>query len=155
QPNAFVGPRQRSASTSVKSRASVRSVASFLKSSASSTVIAEDMRGKLLDFTVARYQPCGRLGSDPGNPGITVRRVADEREVVGDVRRRDTELCAHARVVANLPALAIDLHDTRARYALGEILVRSPDARPFDRGVLRRNMCGRCQGVVGLEFDHR
>jgi len=39
--------------------------------------------------------------------------------------------------IANLPALAIDLHDARARYALDEILVRSPDAHLFDRGVLR------------------
>ena len=36
------------------------------------------MRRKLLDRTVARYQPCGRLGSNFRNPGITVRRVSDE-----------------------------------------------------------------------------
>src|SRR5205823_11821184 len=93
----------------------------FLEEQRELHVMAEDGRGKLIDRTVARYQPCGRLGSDLRNPGITVRRVADEREVVGDVRRRDTELRAHARVVANLPGLAIDLHDAGARYALSEV----------------------------------
>jgi hypothetical protein len=114
QANASVAPRQRSASTSVKSGASGTQRRQFLEEQRALHVSAEDVRGKLIDGTVARYQSCGRLGSDLRNPGITVRRVADQREVVGDVRRRDTELCAHARVVANLPAPAIDLHDTRA-----------------------------------------
>jgi hypothetical protein len=50
------------------------------------------------------------------------------------VRWRDPELRAHARVVANLPGLAIDLHDAGARYALSEVLVRSPDAYLFEAG---------------------
>src|SRR5580704_13518913 len=86
----------------------------FLKQQRALKVVAEDMRGELLDRTVALDQSCGRLGSDFRNSRITVRCVADEREVVGDVRRRDTELRTHARVVANLPAPAIDLHHARA-----------------------------------------
>jgi hypothetical protein len=40
--------------------------------------------------------------------------ASHEREVVGDVRGRDTEFRAHARLIANLSAPAIDLHDALA-----------------------------------------
>ena len=52
-------------------------------------------------------------------------------------------------------ASAIHLHDAIADDALREILVRRPDAHLLDPRVLRREMRGRRERIVGLELDHR
>ena len=52
-------------------------------------------------------------------------------------------------------ASAIDLDDAIADDALREILVRRPDAHLLDLRIVRRQMRGRRERVVGLELDHR
>src|SRR5258707_954684 len=95
-------------------------------------MIAEDGIGEVFDGAVARDQRGRRLRADARNAGISVRGIADQREVIGNPVRRYAELGAHAGVVAYLSALAIDLHDAIADHALREILVRSPDADLLD-----------------------
>src|SRR5205085_1103955 len=90
-----------------------------------------------------------------GDAGIPVCRIADEREIIRDVRWSHAELRAHGVGVANLSALAIDLHDAIADDGLREILVGGPDAHLLDALVLRREVRRRCQRVVGLEVHHR
>ena len=91
----------------------------------------------------------------PAMPGIAVGGVADEREVVGDQRRVDAELLAHAGGVADRLGAAIHLHDAIAAHALREVLVRRPDADLLHAlvGVGERGRGGEC--VVGFELDHR
>ena len=67
----------------------------------------------------------------------------------------DAELRAHAVGVADLAALAIDLHDAIADHALREVLVRRPDADLLDARIPRREVGRGGQRVVGLELDHR
>ena len=49
----------------------------------------------------------------------------------------------------------IELHDAGAADALSQILVGRADHHPFDAGIRGGPFRGRCEGVVGLEFDHR
>ena len=85
--NASVGPRQRSSSTLRNSGASVLSVARCLNSSARSRRVAEHRRRKVFDRAVPVQEPRRRDRADARNARIAVRRVADEREEVGDQRR--------------------------------------------------------------------
>src|SRR5262249_3147979 len=94
-------------------------------------------------------------GPDPRNSRISVCRVADESEVVGDQIGSDAELLANTLHIADLFCLAIDLDDAVATDALREILVRSPDADLLHALVLRGDRCRRGERVVGLELDHR
>src|SRR5262249_13545347 len=73
--------------------------------------ISKQVRGEFFDRAVLVEElRCGD-GADSGNPGVTVRRVADESEVVGNQLRRHSELLAHALGIANVLGLPIDLHD--------------------------------------------
>ena len=91
----------------------------------------------------------------PAMPGIAVGGVADEREVVGDQRRRHAELGAHAGCVADRLACAIDLDDAIGDDALREVLVGRPDADLLHRGIGARDPRRGGERVVGLELDHR
>ena len=116
-----LGPRQRSASTSRNSGASSRSVASFLNSSACLAALAQDLRRERLDRAVAVEHARRGDRPDARDAGIAVGRIADERKVVGDERRRDAELRAHARVVVDLLRAASRpaRRDRRARIGRG------------------------------------
>ena len=72
-------------------------------------MVAEDAGGKLLDLSVAIDHARGGLRSETRDAGIAVAGIGHERDVVGDERRRDAELLAHAAIVSD-PALAVDLH---------------------------------------------
>ena len=91
----------------------------------------------------------------PGDAGIAVGCVADQREVVGDQRRVDAELLAHRGGIADRLGAAIHLHDAIVAHALREILVGCPDADLLDSLVGRGERGRRSQCVVGLELDHR
>src|SRR5690606_16164278 len=91
----------------------------------------------------------------PRQPGISVRRIADEREPVRNQRGLDAELLAYRRRVADLLAAAIDLHDAIALHALREILVRRPDVDLLHTLVGRRDPRRARERVVRLELDHR
>ncbi len=92
---------------------------------------------------------------DAGYAGIAVRCIAHEREVIGNQRRLDAELLAHALRIADLLPAAIDLHDPIVAHALGEVLVRRPDPDLVDAHVLLGEMRGGRERVVGFELDHR
>src|SRR5437868_9208304 len=57
---------------------------------------------------------------------IPIRRVAHEREVVGNRRRFHAELLDDTRFVELLARAALQLHDARAADALREILLGCP-----------------------------
>jgi hypothetical protein len=98
------GPRQRIVSTFLKSGASVRSVAKFLKSSARSRCSPRTFDG-LFDRTVAIQELGSGRGADPRDAGITVDRIAYEREQVRNQGRIDvynsTALSSRVRVKGN------------------------------------------------------
>ena len=111
---AGVAPRQCSVLTSLKSRASVRSVASFLKSSARSHRSPRTCGGEAFHRAVTVQKLGGGLGAD----------IAHEREQVGDERRINAKLFADSGCIANCFAPAIDLDRARIPHALRQILVR-------------------------------
>ncbi len=52
-------------------------------------------------------------------------------------------------------APAVDLHDARTSHALRQIFIRRPDRDFLYLLVLRREMRGRSERIIGFELDHR
>ena len=52
-------------------------------------------------------------------------------------------------------APAVDLHHARTSHALRQILIGRPDGDFLDLLVLRRDMRGRSERIIGFELDHR
>ena len=52
-------------------------------------------------------------------------------------------------------APAVDLHHARTSHALRQILIGRPDGDFLDLLVLRREMRGRSERIIGFELDHR
>ena len=67
----------------------------------------------------------------------------------------DAELFAYPSRIANRFAPAVDLHHARTSHALRQILVGRPDGDFLDLLVLRREMRGRSERIIGFELDHR
>ncbi len=67
----------------------------------------------------------------------------------------DAELFAYPSRIANRFAPAIDLHHARTSHALRQILIGRPDRDFLDLLVLRREMRGRSERIIGFELDHR
>ena len=130
--NVGAGPRQRRSADVSKMSAPVRSVARSLKSSARSRRSPSTSGGKSSIAAVLVHEPRGGDAADPGDARIAVGRVADEGEQVGDQRRLDAELLAHAGRVADRVCPAVDLHHAVAVDALRQVLVGRPDADLLD-----------------------
>ena len=96
-----------------------------------------------------------RLRAPARQARIAVGRVADQREVVGDRRRRDAELLDDAGLVARDARPAIQLDDARAAHALGEVLVRRADDHAFDTRIASRRHRPGGERIVRLELHHR
>jgi hypothetical protein len=88
-------------------------------------------------------------------PRISVRRVADKREEIGDQSGRHAELLSNTLGVEDFLRPAIDLDDSIFDDALGKILVDGPDAHFLDAPIPGGDPCRRRQSVVGFELDHR
>ena len=69
--------------------------------------------------------------------------------------RLDAELFAYPSRIANRFAPAVDLHHARTSHALRQILIGRPDGDFLDLLVLRREMRGRSERIIGFELDHR
>jgi hypothetical protein len=67
----------------------------------------------------------------------------------------DAELFAYPSRIANRFAPAVDLHHARPSHALRQILIGRPDGDFLDLLVLRREMRGRSERIIGFELDHR
>ncbi len=67
----------------------------------------------------------------------------------------DAELFAYPSRIANHFAPAVDLHHARTSHALRQILIGRPDGDFLDLLVLRREMRGRSERIIGFELDHR
>ena len=67
----------------------------------------------------------------------------------------DAELFAYPGRIANRFAPAVDLHHARTSHALRQILIGRPDGDFLDLLVLRREMRGRSERIIGFELDHR
>ena len=88
------------------------------------------LRGALrdvLEVPVAGEHRRRRPRPPAGQAGVAVRAVADERQPVGDRRRRHAELLAHPRLVAYLARAPVELDDAVAAHALRQVLVRRAD----------------------------
>ncbi len=127
----------------------------FLEEQRELALFAENVSRKFFDLTVVIQKLRGGPGADPGDAGITVGRIAHEREQVRNERRIDAELFAHRGRIANDFAPAVDLHNTRPSHALRQILIGRPDRDAFYFLVLRREMRGRSERIIGFELDHR
>ena len=104
-------------------------------------LLAEHLGREVLEAAVAVHEPRRGDLADAGDAGVAVRGVAHEREQVGDPRRIDAELLAHARRRC-APCCSGGRPGPRGRRdALREILVRRPDADLLDRHRPRRRCC--------------
>src|SRR6267143_3589860 len=82
----------------------------LLEQQRSLTVVPQHLRGEVLDAAVLVEEASRRDRSDPRNAGIAVRRVADERQEIGDEHGLDAELLAHPGRVTDLLSFTVDLH---------------------------------------------
>src|SRR5438067_6153535 len=97
---------------------------------------------------------CGP-GAEPSDAGVTVGRIAHEREQVRNELWVDAELFVYRSSIANRFAPAVDLYYTRTSHALRQILIGRPDGDFLDLVVLRCEMRGRSERIIGFELDHR
>ena len=97
----------------------------------------------------------GRALAPAVEPRDPVRRIADEREQVGNDCRHDAELRADARLVERDVLPAVPLDDARADHALAHVLVDRADPHLLDALVRRRVRGRRRDRIIGLELDHR
>ena len=80
----------------------------------------------------------GRLCAPAGQTGKAIGRIADERQVIRDRRRRHAELRDHPRSSTTCSRAAVQLHDARSADALREVFVRRADVNAADARVARR-----------------
>ena len=163
------GPRQRRCSAVASSGTVVRRVARSLKRHRELALLLQRRRehggaayrdapvrriGRdRFDAGEARQHRRRRLRAPAGEAREAVRAVADERQVVGDGRRRHAELRDHAVLVADNAGAAVELHDLTAHDALRQVFVRRADQHL--RGVAGRDGRRRGERVVRLVLDHR
>ena len=93
--------------------------------------------------------------SPAGEPGIAVRAVADQRQVVGDALRLDAELGDHAGLVVGDRAHPVAQDHPLAVHALGQVLVDAADDDLLDARVAADARDAGRDGVIGLVLDHR
>src|SRR5687767_7093472 len=70
------------------------------------TLLAEHRGWQMLDGAVFVQHPRGRGRADARDAGVSVRRIADERQVIGNEVGRDPKLRAHAVGVSDIVAPA-------------------------------------------------
>jgi len=80
--------------------------------------------------------------------------IPDEGQIIRYKFRVHTEFRSHAGGIANRAAPSIYLHDAISANALRKIFVRSPDTDFLNARVVRRDLGGRCERVVGFQIDH-
>ena len=86
---------------------------------------------------------------------ISIRRVTDEREVVGNRFGRNAKLPNHRRFVAGFPCASIQLDDAVMPHTLRKIFVGRADNHAFNTRIGGRSRRAGCQCIVGFEFNHR
>ncbi len=111
--------------------------------------------GDPVDVAELRQHARGRLGTPALQPRIAVGAVADQRQVVGDRRRRHAELRDDTGLVAQDPAQAVELDDASPLDALRQVLVGRADEHALDPRILGGPGRGGAKRVVGLDLDHR
>ena len=95
-------------------------------------VFSQHTSGEGLDRAVLIQQPTCRHAADPGDPRISVLRVTDQGEQIGDQLRLHPELLAYGYRIADFLGPAIDLHYPIGFDALREVFVVGPDAHLID-----------------------
>ena len=95
--NAGVGPRQRRSADVVEDLRARPQRRQVLEEQRQVAPLAEHLGREVLDAAVLVHEPGGGDTADAGDARVAVGRVADEGEQVGDQRRVDAELLAHAR----------------------------------------------------------
>ena len=86
-------------------------------------------------------------------------RDADGAHAVLDRVEHDTTDLEQAKIAAQSLFVTLDMPQKPDALRImdqdaNEVFVWRPDAYLINRRVLCCNICGRCQGVVGLQLDH-
>ena len=97
----------------------------------------------------------GRSGAPSRQSRVSVRRIAHEREIVGNRHRRHAELLHDVRFREHDVRPANELDDAVAADDLREVLVRRADDHTSDAAVGRRFDRRRRERIVRLVLDHR
>src|SRR5437588_47762 len=88
-------------------------------------VIAEDGGGEVLDDAVAVQQTRRGFWTDPRDARISIRRIADEREEVGNEDGVHSKLLANACRIEDPPASPVNLPDATPRWVAPSSIVSS------------------------------
>lgn len=112
------------------------------------------MRNGLQVAKSGQHRGC-RFCAPSWQPGKAVGCVAYQPQVIRNGFRTNTKFLNDCALVIDRAGSTIELDDTCASYALGEILIRSADDDALNRRILRSRGCGRSQSIVRLKFHHR
>ena len=98
---------------------------------------------------------CCRFCAPSRQPGKAVGCVAYQSQVIRNGFRSNTKFLNDRTLVIDSAGSTVQLDDTRASYALGEILIRRANDYTLNLRILRGRESGRCQSIVRLKFHHR
>src|SRR5579872_1566817 len=94
------------------------------------------------------------LGTPSRHTRESIRTIPDHSQVVRDRLRRYAELRLNGGLVAHDVAAAIQLNNSRADYALTQILVGRANEHTSHAFVSRSLESGGSQGIIGLVMNH-
>ena len=97
------------------------------------------------------------LAPHPGSPGITVRRIAHQRQIIGNRLRAAHQISAITPASSRSDSGApVQLHHPRAAHALRQVFVGRADDHPVHARCPRAaSFGGGGQSIVGFELHHR
>src|SRR5882724_555650 len=127
---------------------------SFEKEGALAVVLTQNLEREVLEPAVTVYELGSCFWSVTFQSRISIRRVAHEREIVRNERRRNSKLSANTLRISNHAPPTIHLDHALTYDALREILIRRPDAYLLHTVILGRKVCRGSKRVVGLKLYH-
>src|ERR1700735_287631 len=89
---------------------------------------AQDLRRKVFNPAEPLDQTRSALGTNAGDSGIAIRRIADQRQIIGNSLWNDAEFRVHPCCISDDMTFSIDLNHAIAAYTLRKIFIRRPNA---------------------------
>src|SRR4051812_3817465 len=111
--------------------------------------------GNRLQMAVPQEHGRGRFRAPALQSRIAVGGITHERQVVGNRGGRHAILRNHRGFVQRRAGPPIELYDTCAAHALGEVLVGRADHNAIDVWIVRGRAGCRRERIIGLELHHR
>src|SRR6478672_9007103 len=108
----------------------------------------------IFEMAILRENRRGRFRAPSAEAGISIRRISDEREVIGNRFWQHAEFLDDAGLVARLTRSSIELDDSITADRLRQVLVGGADNHAVNARVRCRRRRACRKRIVRLELDH-